>query len=111
MGSGDPTTTVGPRQGRHPDRPPPREGRMSEEPTIAKPRIAVLALGGRSEEHTSELQSLMRISYAVFCLKKKNIAEDPTADTSQRTETGTPHTSNTQTTPHHVSRAVPDKNT
>src|SRR3546814_3735363 len=28
--------------------------------------------GGRSEEHTSELQSLMRISSAVFCLKKKN---------------------------------------
>src|SRR3546814_1937883 len=28
--------------------------------------------GGRSEEHTSELQSLMRISYAVFCFKKKN---------------------------------------
>src|SRR3546814_1662734 len=39
----------------------------------------LLAVGGgvlwrfnRSEEHTSELQSLMRISYAVFCLKKKN---------------------------------------
>src|SRR3546814_5330047 len=32
---------------------------------VKKPR-------GRSEEHTSELQSLMRISYAVFCLKKKN---------------------------------------
>src|SRR3546814_7970566 len=30
------------------------------------------ALALRSEEHTSELQSLMRISYAVFCLKKKN---------------------------------------
>src|SRR3546814_4528270 len=30
------------------------------------------AVGGRSEEHTSELQSLMRISYAVFCLKKNN---------------------------------------
>src|SRR3546814_1960556 len=29
--------------------------------------------GDRSEEHTSELQSLMRISYAVFCLKKKKI--------------------------------------
>src|SRR3546814_4231087 len=29
-------------------------------------------LDGRSEEHTSELQSLMRNSYAVFCLKKKN---------------------------------------
>src|SRR3546814_10418135 len=35
---------------------------------IAGPR----AHAGRSEEHTSELQSLMRISYAVFCLKKKN---------------------------------------
>src|SRR3546814_8943545 len=31
-----------------------------------------LARHSRSEEHTSELQSLMRISYAVFCLKKKN---------------------------------------
>src|SRR3546814_6606715 len=30
-----------------------------------------LQASGRSEEHTSELQSLMRISYAVFCLKKK----------------------------------------
>src|SRR3546814_6978643 len=30
-----------------------------------------IVLGSRSEEHTSELQSLMRISYAVFCLKKK----------------------------------------
>src|SRR3546814_3047239 len=33
---------------------------------------AVVAELARSEEHTSELQSLMRISYAVFCLKKKN---------------------------------------
>src|SRR3546814_10213452 len=33
------------------------------------------AMLGRSEEHTSELQSLMRISYAVFCLKKKKHAE------------------------------------
>src|SRR3546814_10213119 len=31
----------------------------------------LLSAAGRSEEHTSELQSLMRISYAVFCLKKK----------------------------------------
>src|SRR3546814_4361170 len=31
---------------------------------------------GRSEEHTSELQSLMRISYAVFCLKKKKKTHD-----------------------------------
>src|SRR3546814_15111891 len=33
--------------------------------------ISVTLADGRSEEHTSELQSLMRISYAVFCLKKK----------------------------------------
>src|SRR3546814_2973618 len=40
----------------------------------------------RSEEHTSELQSLMRISYAVFCLKKKKTAKRhiaPTVDTAQ----------------------------
>src|SRR3546814_9671249 len=35
-------------------------------------RSSVVSLICRSEEHTSELQSLMRISYAVFCLKKKN---------------------------------------
>src|SRR3546814_10769491 len=35
--------------------------------------------GRRSEEHTSELQSLMRISYAVFCLKKKTIESANTA--------------------------------
>src|SRR3546814_5651236 len=39
-------------------------------------RIKLLGVAGcteaRSEEHTSELQSLMRISYAVFCVKKKN---------------------------------------
>src|SRR3546814_3798029 len=34
--------------------------------------LASLNVGYRSEEHTSELQSLMRISYAVFCLKNKN---------------------------------------
>src|SRR3546814_7970313 len=34
----------------------------------------------RSEEHTSELQSLMRISYAVFCLKKKNKKNNTTID-------------------------------
>src|SRR3546814_9524251 len=41
----------------------------------------------RSEEHTSELQSLMRISYAVFCLKKKTYtAHHIQQSTSQRTE-------------------------
>src|SRR3546814_1412350 len=39
----------------------------------ARGRPAIVRSGRcRSEEHTSELQSLMRISYAVFCLKKKN---------------------------------------
>src|SRR3546814_16915097 len=47
---------------RHPARPGGRGGR--------RPR--------RSEEHTSELQSLMRISYAVFCLKKKKISNETT---------------------------------
>src|SRR3546814_2043694 len=39
-------------------------------------RPAKSAEGQRSEEHTSELQSLMRISYAVFCLKKTNNKSD-----------------------------------
>src|SRR3546814_3315642 len=38
---------------------------------------------GRSEEHTSELQSLMRISYAVFCLKKKQTRKDKNESTTQ----------------------------
>src|SRR3546814_8469131 len=38
------------------------------------------SLAGRSEEHTSELQSLMRISYAVFCLKKKTNTKEHTEE-------------------------------
>src|SRR3546814_9886540 len=38
----------------------------------------------RSEEHTSELQSLMRISYAVFCLKKKKTTHNTYTNTGQR---------------------------
>src|SRR3546814_1549992 len=41
--------------------------------TLERARAYADAGAGRSEEHTSELQSLMRISYAVFCLKKKKI--------------------------------------
>src|SRR3546814_6049685 len=55
---------------RHPGRHP-RHSR-EENPLLQGCRVP-LALDARSEEHTSELQSLMRISYAVFCLKKKNI--------------------------------------
>src|SRR3546814_4741324 len=47
------------------------------------PHLGTIALSekltGRSEEHTSELQSLMRISYAVFCLKKKNTTPENTS--------------------------------
>src|SRR3546814_8553594 len=39
--------------------------------TISNIGLSGGTVSGRSEEHTSELQSLMRISYAVFCLKKK----------------------------------------
>src|SRR3546814_4537887 len=52
------------------------------------PNITVLALERRSEEHTSELQSLMRISYAVFCLKKKKTHHHTTAMT-HKTNTDT----------------------
>src|SRR3546814_14617201 len=46
------------------------DGKENMEPIVYL--IAILGCGdGRSEEHTSELQSLMRISYAVFCLKKR----------------------------------------
>src|SRR3546814_6284414 len=40
-------------------------------PDTAAAAADVIDIGNRSEEHTSELQSLMRISYAVFCLQKK----------------------------------------
>src|SRR3546814_1468191 len=42
-----------------------------ERPFFRHPRRSATPPARRSEEHTSELQSLMRISYAVFCLKKK----------------------------------------
>src|SRR3546814_2654560 len=48
------------------------EGREKE---VGAARAAIRPAPPRSEEHTSELQSLMRISYAVFCLKKKKQKE------------------------------------
>src|SRR3546814_9903890 len=50
------------------------EGLAAEDGAAHGTALAIDVLGGRvdrSEEHASELQSLMRISYAVFCLKKK----------------------------------------
>src|SRR3546814_1324293 len=50
-------------------------GRESADTKLPTPQRCD-TLGARSEEHTSELQSLMRISYAVFCLKKKKETAD-----------------------------------
>src|SRR3546814_7106833 len=52
--------------------------------------------GGKSEEHTSELQSLMRISYAVFCLKKKKISRVITVENTSKHQY-TDHQSRSQT--------------
>src|SRR3546814_10780013 len=49
-----------------------------------RPGHPVLVRGIRSEEHTSELQSLMRISYAVFCLKKKKTQNTTQRSTKQK---------------------------
>src|SRR3546814_10254569 len=45
-----------------------------------------MRVAGRSEEHTSELQSLMRNSYAVFCLKKKKTTKHTQMKKSQKTK-------------------------
>src|SRR3546814_1215868 len=55
--------------------------------------FAAAAASGRSEEHTSELQSLMRTSYAVFCLKKKK--PQPNAQYIKRSLLHNIHTTNT----------------
>src|SRR3546814_9988758 len=59
------------------------------------PAVKFQAQAGRSEEHTSELQSLMRISYAVFCLKKKtseNGAEQQRTSKQCSTDVPSQHT-------------------
>src|SRR3546814_9025751 len=57
--------------------------RSSEPSSISVSPRPALTMGQtfRSEEHTSELQSLMRISYAVFCLKKKNTTKVKSSST------------------------------
>src|SRR3546814_8748867 len=51
---------------------------MGDDDLALKFAADIVLLKQRSEEHTSELQSLMRISYAVFCLKKKKTQHDTT---------------------------------
>src|SRR3546814_3241607 len=56
-------------------------------PVEMEPDGTVCVDGERSEEHTSELQSLMRISYAVFCLKKKRETKNNTEQTEDKHKT------------------------
>src|SRR3546814_8228615 len=58
-----------------PTSPPVRGDHIFEPQAKLGKSVPLLGPEPRSEEHTSELQSLMRISYAVFCLKKKNIKQ------------------------------------
>src|SRR3546814_2244600 len=59
-------------------------GKLGKAALSLHPYLIALAQIDRSEEHTSELQSLMRISYAVFCLKKKKNKERKRMYTQQR---------------------------
>src|SRR3546814_5463640 len=61
-----------PHRDQRPHRKQPQPGKMHRALTAARGSSAP-ECNPRSEEHTSELQSLMRISYAVFCLKKQQI--------------------------------------
>src|SRR3546814_3488187 len=54
---------------------PPATKNANRRRTLVRRRLREGAARARSEEHTSELQSLMRISYAVFCMKKKTSGE------------------------------------
>src|SRR3546814_2709218 len=62
----------------------------------------------RSEEHTSELQSLMRISYAVFCLQKTKTTQPltPTHYLYQRTPVNTKHNTPTHTQTHSTTSTI-----
>src|SRR3546814_9375252 len=65
-------------------------GAFSRDIAKSRSQAAIWSLSPeRSEEHTSELQSLMRISYAVFCLKQKKKANIPHLHQTQTTTTST----------------------
>src|SRR3546814_1993374 len=65
---------------------PPRHRALGDVSLTLSRGASLAVVGERSEEHTSELQSLMRISYAVFCLKKKKSIQ-PTHNKKTRTNT------------------------
>src|SRR3546814_7323636 len=65
------------------------EQHESESPRARRRHRLFHGIRPRSEEHTSELQSLMRISYAVFCLKKKNRPADEARPTAVEPQNST----------------------
>src|SRR3546814_4757013 len=67
-------------------------------PSFSSPRLEGTFIPRRSEEHTSELQSLMRISYAVFCLKKKKQQSNVQQQIKSKTIKKTSNTRKTPTT-------------
>src|SRR3546814_9799450 len=73
-----PTPTPSPTPSPTPTPTPTPGGPAADCPTGFTNAGVIANLRNRSEEHTSELQSLMRISYAVFCLKKKTQQKDKT---------------------------------
>src|SRR3546814_3408571 len=64
-----------------------QQGRRIDLDEAEVARRQACEIEGRSEEHTSELQSLMRISYAVFCLKKKKKTTDQRKTIINKTHT------------------------
>src|SRR3546814_6405498 len=68
-----------------------RSGTHSAAPTRPNSKNSPRNTTKRSEEHTSELQSLMRTSYAVFCLKKKNKRKQTLTNISKCTNTTKQH--------------------
>src|SRR3546814_1454367 len=68
--------------------------RMSLSSTMPTTSPFLSSTGSRSEEHTSELQSLMRISYAVFCLKKKKQTNNITHNNHVKVNNKSNHTDN-----------------
>src|SRR3546814_5299936 len=85
------------------------QARQVEPDHVLEQHEGVLA-AGRSEEHTSELQSLMRISYAVFCLKKKNKEKNEKSYTKTNIHTNTQNITRTTTSQYYYKTKTTEPN-
>src|SRR3546814_8017134 len=89
LGAAMPDVGTGGRKGGLSKIDPPHRNKPGLRPRVSTQAQSLAYPGGlsaRSEEHTSELQSLMRISYAVFCLKKKKIITNTKQITNTKTQ-------------------------